>query len=197
MIDPEARLAAILPWIPKKYHDKKWSNFDRSRIDDPRLALWDGTPPSVLIWSPVTGCGKSHQASAMMWKWFEAKKELPGKEWECAFFDCMDLLEKIKEGYDSDAKERIERAVRTLPLLVLDELPGPQESTVWGRGKLKAIFQGRFNDLLPTICTGNLDKAAISTHYGPSLASRLFGFETLCVKATHDDYRFRPRKSLG
>jgi DNA replication protein DnaC len=68
------------------------------------------------------------------------------------------LLDHLRSAYAPDAKvsyDKVFEAVRTAPLLVLDDL-GSHSGTPWAQEKLFQLLNYRYNAALPTVITSNL-----------------------------------------
>ena len=101
-----------------------------------------------------------------------------------------DLLDHLRATYHPTSPitydERFE-AIRTVPLLVLDDL-GAESPTPWAQEKLFQIINHRYNEQLPTIITSNVDLDDMDRR----IRSRLCDTQ-LCqhVYIEADDYRHR------
>ncbi len=82
-----------------------------------------------------------------------------------------DLLDRLRSSYNPQnpqAFDQVFEAVRTAPVLVLDDL-GAQTGTPWADEKLFQLVNYRYNACLPTVFTTNLTVADLEAR----LASRL------------------------
>ena len=111
-----------------------------------------GQPRGWLVLHGGFGCGKTHLAAAIVNQHVAAGQV-------ALFVVVPDLLDHLRAafapGSDETYDERFE-AVRTAPLLVLDDL-GTQAPTPWAAEKLFQILNYRYNAQLPTVITTNLD----------------------------------------
>jgi DNA replication protein DnaC len=108
-------------------------------------------PLGWLVFVGLPGTGKTHLGAAI------ANALLAQGEAVC-FVTVPDLLDYLRTAYAPDSKIRYERvfdAVRTAPVLVLDDL-GSHSGTPWAQEKLFQLFNHRYNAKLPTIITTNL-----------------------------------------
>lgn len=137
----------------------------------------------ILLWGNY-GCGKTHLAAAIA---IHATRQLALKT---LFTIVPDLLDHLRATYHPSSAvtydERFE-AVRTVPLLVLDDL-GAESPTPWAQEKLFQIINHRYNEQLPTVITSNVDLDRMDGR----VRSRLCD-EQLCrhVFIQADDYRQR------
>lgn len=109
-------------------------------------------PDGWLVLCGASGCGKTHIAAAIVNRLIERG--------EAALFVVVpDLLDHLRATYHPASAvtydERFE-AVRTVPLLVLDDL-GAESPTQWAQEKLFQIINHRYNEQLPTVITSNVD----------------------------------------
>ena len=109
------------------------------------------------------GCGKTHLAAA-------AVMVGPGGS---LFASSTELLDDIRAGFDGNGRGLFERAKST-PLLALDDL-GSEAVKDWGRERLQALLDWRWNQQLPVIATTNCRPKTISERIGEPAMSRLAG----------------------
>jgi DNA replication protein DnaC len=110
-------------------------------------------PTGWLVLMGNYGCGKTHLAAAIA---IYATRHLALKT---LFTIVPDLLDHLRATYHPSSAvtydERFE-AVRTVPLLVLDDL-GAESPTQWAQEKLFQIINHRYNEQLPTVITSNVE----------------------------------------
>ena len=68
---------------------------------------------------------------------------------------------------------RYEERIRKTSLLVLDDLGGENTDQSWVLAKVDAIVTERYNRMLPTIVTTNLDKSELAKTYSGRIMDRL------------------------
>ena len=138
----------------------RFDNFDWRRINLPpqqreslenayRLAMnYAKSPGSWLVFQGVTGCGKTHLASAIVnYRYDEMKPAL--------FIVVPDFLDHLRSSFSPDSKlsyDRLFENVKTAPLLVLDDF-GEQAASPWAQEKLYQVINSRYNAQLPTVIT--------------------------------------------
>lgn len=108
-------------------------------------------PEGWLVLQGVPGTGKTHLAAAIA-------NERRAKGHTAYFVTAPDLLDYLRSAYAPDSKvsyDKVFDAVRTAPLLVLDDL-GAHSSTPWAQEKLFQLLNYRYNAALPTVITTNL-----------------------------------------
>ena len=105
-------------------------------------------PEGWLVLTGTYACGKTHLAAAIA----NYRTELG---FEARFDIVPDLLDHLRATFSPDSLVSLDRrfeAVRTSPLLILDDL-GTQSMTPWVREKLYQLFNFRYNHKLPTVIT--------------------------------------------
>jgi DNA replication protein DnaC len=108
-------------------------------------------PSGWLVLQGPPGTGKTHLSAAI------ANARLSAGH-SAQFVTAPDLLDYLRAAYAPDSKVKYDKvfdAVRTTPLLVLDDL-GAQSSTSWAQEKLFQLLNYRYNAGLPTVITTNL-----------------------------------------
>ncbi len=121
-------------------------------------------PKGWLVFSGGYGCGKTHLAAAI------ANYRLEQGE-PPLLVVVPDLLDHLRATFSPDSPVAYDRrfeAVRTAPLLILDDL-GAQSTTPWAQEKLYQIINYRYNAQLPTVITTNHPLEEIN----PRLLSRM------------------------
>lgn len=90
------------------------------------------------------------------------------------YFRCDTLLSTIKSWFTLSAGDRDhnERMLRTVPLLVIDEVQ-ERQGTVFDDQILTSLVDKRYGLMLPTILIANLSLGAFDKNVGASIASRL------------------------
>ncbi len=105
-------------------------------------------PEKCLVFLATHGCGKTHLAAAI------ANRQL-GAGRPVFFAVVPDLLDHLRSTFSPESKvayDRVFEAVKTAPLLILDDL-GTESGTPWAQEKLYQILNYRYNSQLPTVIT--------------------------------------------
>ena len=113
-------------------------------------AEFAANPAGWLFLTGRYGTGKTHLAAAIA-------NEAITRGISCIFQPVPDLLDQLRMGYGNTTdsyEDRFER-VRSIPLLILDDL-GAQSSTPWAEEKLYQIINHRYTNKLPTVITSNV-----------------------------------------
>ena len=119
---------------------------DAGAVDQARA--YGAAPSGWLVLLGPTGSGKTHLAAAIANELIEAGQPV-------FFVTAADLLDHLRSTYapDSDlAYDEMFEQVRTVPLLVLDDL-GDESATPWAKEKLAQLLGHRYNERLPTVIT--------------------------------------------
>lgn len=145
--------------IPARYRDKDLSNFiveGEQDLLEPALlkarAFVEKYPiekKGLLITGP-SGTGKTHLAIGII-------KELIRKNGiACLFFDYSELLNEIRNSYDSQGTREADllQPVYGADVLVLDDL-GTSRSTEWVEEMISLILNNRYKENRTTLITSN------------------------------------------
>jgi len=153
-----------------------------------RLALdFAKSPDGWLVFSGVTGCGKTHLTAAIANYRRQAGEPV-------LFVVVPDFLDHLRSTFSPDSKvsyDQLFELVKTAPLLILDDF-GEQSTTPWVQEKLYQIINYRYNALLPTVITTRYSLDEIDS----PISSRLVDPKiSLVWNITAPDYRGdRPAK---
>jgi len=180
-MDEEDRMTLEQELIPKRYHGCTWETFKGDRPATVKaLELWrgDGDESMCCITGPA-GTGKTHMAVATVLRWIAARG------YGARFLVVPEWLQEIKGGFhDGRSNELLYRA-RTAKLLVMDDL-GAELATDWVQDTVYSVINHRYNELLPTVVTTNLNLSELSSKYHDRLASRLASGLVVNTKALPD-----------
>ena len=113
-------------------------------------------PKDWLVIAGHTGRGKTRIAAGIGNFCREAGVEV-------IFLVVPDLLDRLRSSYSPQSPSAFDRVfdqVRTVPLLILDDL-GSQSGTPWADEKLFQLLNHRYNACLPTVITTNASAGQI------------------------------------
>ena len=186
--------------LPKRYHNKDFSNFDITRLDNcnagelvkeiQRYSLSVMKVKKNNNWAFLSGdygLGKTHLAvaafkeAACQWAEYIALKQSnpynigrPDIGRNFHFITSSDLIQELRDSYDSDlvSEHATLLKYKEAPLLLLDDL-GTERASEWQQEKLHLILNYRYNYLLPTIITTNLDSNELKTQINQRLMDRI------------------------
>ena len=122
-------------------------------------------PEGWLVLTGSYGCGKTHLAAAIANRCIELAHVTP------MFIVVPDLLDHLRATFSPQSQVSFDRrfeAVRTAPLLILDDL-GTESATPWAKEKLFQLLNHRYTARLPTVITTSKAMEELE----PRLASRI------------------------
>lgn len=142
------------------------------------LARGNLTLGNFLVLAGPTGAGKTHLVIAIAWEWFE-------DGFSVIFKRVDDLLDDLRRGYDDGTYHQKFDCVKSVSLLVLDDL-GTEHAKEWAGEKIDRIVDWRYVNRLPLVVTTN----AKSKDLSPRVASRLADCNcSNVVQIDAEDYR--------
>ena len=149
------------------------------------------SPEGWLVFQGVTGCGKTHLASAIVnYRYQEGKPAM--------FVVVPEFLDHLRSTFSPESKisyDKLFESVKKTPLLVLDDF-GEQASTPWAQEKLYQVINARYNAMLPTVITtrcslDEIDSPVASRFIDPKI-SNMFEIK---VPDYRGDHKSKPRSS--
>ncbi len=148
-------------------------NLTQEQRDNLKLAYNEAfefakSPEDWLIFLGVTGCGKTHLASAIVNYRYQAKKP-------ALFVVVPEFLDYLRSAFNPESKvtyDQIFEQVKKVPLLILDDF-GEQSTTPWAREKLYQVINYRYSARLPTVITTRFSIDEIMEQIESSVSSRL------------------------
>ena len=185
--------------LPDRYQGKDFDNFKADLLGDgaDKIIKEIQSYASSFVklrkknnWALFTGgygLGKTHLAvaafreAAVQWAYHMAEKSsnpyYPGRPdlgRTFHFITSSDLIQELRNSYDSELQTEeatLSRYKRSY-LLLLDDL-GTERASDWQKEKLHLILNYRYNHLLPTIITTNLDSAELKGQITQRLLDRI------------------------
>jgi DNA replication protein DnaC len=163
--------------VPRRFQQKRLEDFDSTyqkgawkiaRRYVEQFEAIRGESKNGLCFIGPPGTGKSHLAYGILNSLLG--KGVPGV---CGSVpEIMDLL-RPQVGLGQEAQERLE-LLKTLDVVILDDL-GAERNTEWVTERLYVIINARYNEMLPTIITSNLELEELEKLPGwERITSRLF-----------------------
>jgi DNA replication protein DnaC len=116
---------------------------------------------AVAMLRAVIGTGVYHPVSRLF----------GGRPLECGFIAEGDLLAGRRASFDGQRRDET-KWTASVGLLVLDDFASSR-LTDWSAGELAGLVGRRYDNVLPTILTSNLDLNAIAAAVDPRTSSRL------------------------
>jgi DNA replication protein DnaC len=182
VIEDKKALSNNYDWPPefKLQKTMTFDNFDWRRVNLPaeqrenlekayRLALdFAKEPEGWLVFMGVTGCGKTHLASAVVNYRYQARQP-------ALFVVVPEFLDHLRSTFGPESKvsyDQVFERVKKAPLLVLDDF-GEQSTTPWAQEKLYQVINYRYNAKLPTIITTRYSLDEIMERIESTISSRL------------------------
>ena len=141
--------------IPARYRDKTLENFDASlqpkayKIAVEYTKTWPKRNGESLFFVGPVGTGKSHLARAILSTMIR-RHGISGLA-----ASVPNLMDDLRPGADDVKSNEQIQLLKTVPLLVLDDL-GAQKTTDWVTERLFVIINARYDELLPTVITSNI-----------------------------------------
>lgn len=160
--------------------DQTFENFDQRSAELPAeeaqnlkqaVSLAEGfsaRPEGWVVFTGTYGCGKTHLAAAIANRQVQIGGAAP------MFIVVPDLLDHLRATFGPHSRVSFDRrfdAVRTAPLLILDDL-GTESATPWAKEKLFQLLNHRYSARLPTVITTSRPIEEIEEQ-DPRLASRM------------------------
>ena len=123
------------------------------------------SPEGWLVFQGVTGCGKTHLASAIANYRYQANQP-------ALFVVVPEFLDHLRSTFIPESKvsyDQLFERVKTAPLLILDDF-GEQITTPWAQEKLYQVINYRYNARLPTVITARCSLDEIDSPISSRLA---------------------------
>jgi DNA replication protein DnaC len=128
-------------------------------------ATTDGSR-GMYVYGPV-GTGKTHALYALA-------KLIRANGYEVKVKNVPDWLDSLRSNYErSNSEQEIKDELRDECVLILDDL-GSEKQTEWTNEIMYRLVNNRYEQIRPTIFSGNLDLEEVAQKYGDRIASRIF-----------------------
>jgi len=178
--------------IPKRFKNKGFDNYDTDQGDEKAFKAVKNYANNFeehfkkghwLILTGGYGLGKTHLAIATAkdcLNYFAAKEAERSRSTiysgmgKVMFISSSEMIQAIRDSYDSKVKNEQElmNKYKNTPVLIIDDL-GTEKSSEWQREKMYIVLNHRYNELLPTIITTNLDAGDLFSHVSERVVERM------------------------
>lgn len=165
--------------LPKRYAHSKFSDVPRELRE--LVEAVRQTRRGIYIHGPV-GCGKTHAAYAI-------RAELERVGISVKLYSAPELFDWIRDDYDHKDALHMDRLLANRGVIMIDDL-GVEKATEWVKETLYRLVNKRYEEVLPTIITSNLDLGELADKLGDRVASRIV---EMCdvIKLDGDDRRMK------
>jgi DNA replication protein DnaC len=139
-----------------------------------------------LVLSGQVGVGKTHLACGMTYRFLSHGL----RTW---FISFTDLMRKIRQGKghpweDEQGEMRLMQRASCVPVLLLDDI-GNTGFVDWDRQVLDEVINARYEKMLPTIATTNLDICPLEAAVGQRTLDRLLTNNESYLAFTGESHR--------
>lgn len=156
--------------IPERYQNATWKDVPPN-IQKAVKEMCEGGK-GIYLYGGV-GVGKTHIAYAI-------KQKLEEKQIPVRFWNVTELLRVARNDYSKEKQDKRQPDVELTslnahgekPVAILDDV-GAEKSSEFVTETLYSIINERYNKVMPTILTSNLDLAQLAEKVGERTASRL------------------------
>lgn len=160
--------------LGERFLNRTFSNFDKKRDPDAFDAcvayanaenLFSAEKNSLLLFGSP-GTGKTHLAAAVA-------NDFVSKGIPTLFGTFVDHLEHIKEEFDHGGTNNYLADMKTVPVLVIDDL-GQEKESEWTEQILYQVINHRYEHKSPIIITTNYTEDELANRLGEAKVSRLY-----------------------
>jgi len=196
--DAAAKGRQAIAGFPRYLDGKTLTTFDWSGHEAKRRAIYEYVKAlgdnlrqgRGLMLIGGVGTGKTHVACAI------ARLACAQSDWLdlVHFVNVPELLAIVRRSYGktSDVEELVTGRLEITDLVVLDDIAA-EKSTDWAADLLYRIVNQRYENMLATIVTANVDLESLRLRIGERIVSRLYE-RCVVVDMSGPDYRTQTRR---
>lgn len=160
--------------LPVRYADYGFLTFPAHDIPAYRdvrafADTWDGQQSLLLVGD--YGRGKTGLLVSLV-KHLIAQAVMDGRTLHAHFTTGVDMLDAVREGYSDGTSGQQMRALKTVGLLIVDDL-GAEQPKPWVLERLFSVFNDRYNACLPTFVSTNYELPQLAARIGERVTERI------------------------
>lgn len=147
---------------PKRYEDSDFSTLPveiRDCIESVRK-----TRRGIYLWGPV-GTGKTYAAYAI-------RNKISDMGITTRFYSAPQMFDLIRDDFDHKDSFNLERILAFRGILIIDDL-GAEKPSDWVSETVFKILNKRYEEMIPTIITSNLELGELAPRFGDRIPSRI------------------------
>lgn len=148
--------------VPKRFDHATFESLPavlREKIDNMRK-----TRRGVYLWGPV-GTGKTYALYAM-------RERIHQMSITVRLHSAPEMFDMIRDDYQHKDSFNLDRILANRGILMIDDL-GAEKPSEWVTETMFKIINKRYEEVLPTIITSNLDLGELVPRFGDRIASRI------------------------
>lgn len=148
--------------IPRRFTDSDYTILPQE-IKDCVESVKE-TRRGIYLWGPV-GYGKTYAAYAI-------HKKLEEMTVHSTFYTAPEMFDLIRDDYQHKDSFFLDRVLANRGVLIIDDL-GAEKSSEFVSEAVYKIINKRYEEMLPTIITSNLDLGELAERVGDRISSRI------------------------
>jgi len=147
---------------PRRFENAKFYDLPKDVRD--RIERIRETRRGMYLWGSV-GSGKTHAAYAI-------RRRIEEMSIGVRLYSAPEMLDMIRDDFEHKDSYNLDRILASRGVLIVDDL-GVEKPSEWVSETLFRIVNKRYEEVLPTIVTSNLDLGELSERLGDRIPSRL------------------------